>query len=63
MYFEVVTRNTPDEGVRYHGRLRKDDGQIVWTTPLWKHKESIYNSIEVAKKYAAASPTHEVIES
>jgi len=30
MYFEVVTKTTPVEGLHYHARIRMDDGEILF---------------------------------
>ncbi len=30
MYFEVVTKTTPVEGLHYHARIRTDDDEILF---------------------------------
>jgi uncharacterized protein YegP (UPF0339 family) len=62
VYFEVVTKMTPEEGVLYHGRFMTEEGQIVWTTPDRQDKQSVLNSIDLARAYAPDARVYEVNE-
>jgi uncharacterized protein YegP (UPF0339 family) len=63
MKFEVVTHQTPREGVRYHGRFKlPDSDQVIWRTELYAKKEGVYACIKLLAENAASAEILEVTE-
>jgi uncharacterized protein YegP (UPF0339 family) len=63
VYFEVVTKNTPREGVLYHGRVKlDDDGAVIWRTEPYRDKKGVYACINIVTDGAATAEIVEVSE-
>lgn len=58
MQYEVVTKTTPEEGVRHYGRLLDDDGVIVMVTPGRERKYDVEHAITVARTSTHAPVYH-----
>ena len=63
MHFEVVTKQTPREGVLYHGRFKLDDeDSVIWRTELYRKKEGVTACINLLVDNAATAEVVEVYE-
>jgi uncharacterized protein YegP (UPF0339 family) len=62
MYFEVVTKNTPKEGVRYHARIRTDEHSVLFWSADYSLKRGAYAAIEMVQADVDGAPIYEVTE-
>jgi hypothetical protein len=56
--YELVTKTTPEEGVRYHARLLDDEGLNVMVSPAREAKHEAEHAIVVAMTSTHAPVYH-----
>jgi hypothetical protein len=58
MQYELVTKATPEEGVRYEARLIDDEGLLVMVSPGRQAKHEAEHAITVARTSTHAPVYH-----
>jgi uncharacterized protein YegP (UPF0339 family) len=62
MYFEVVTKTTPVEGLHYHARIRTNEHDVLFRSANYTSKAEALRACEIVKAGTQTAELYETVE-